>query len=271
MRTHAGQAHRRLLGSALGLAVGLGLLGAPPVASEAPSAAPTDAGSVPLHIVSYNIWGLDPEPPDRLIEALAARAPAVVGLIEVPQARADAIAADPELARLYPYQVLRPHAANGGLAMLSSWPIEAEPDDLSVPVIHAALDLDGTPVTVIVAHAPNPLGTDDRDTVLRQFRAMLLDEATAGRPAILAGDLNTSDLEPAFASLVEGLVDVPAAVSWFPPRTWGPQVGGPALLRIDHVIATPDVVPVSSSVDCDASGSDHCLLEATVEVSAGGS
>jgi endonuclease/exonuclease/phosphatase family metal-dependent hydrolase len=219
-----------------------------------------------LQLVSYNIWGLDPEPADRLIEALRARGPGVVGLIEVPQARADAIAADPELAVLFPYQVLRPGALNGGLAMLSSWPIEVDPDDPSQPVIRASVDLDGMPVTVIVAHAPTPLGATDRDTVLGQLRGMLLDAQAAGRPAILIGDLNVTDLEPAFRALVGGFVDVPAAVGWFPPRTWGPRPDGPALLRIDHIIATPDVVPLSSSVDCDASGSDHCLLEATVAI-----
>lgn len=240
-------------------------------AVSAAEPSPVDPSTAPdrtLHLVSYNIWGLDPEPPDRLIEALRARGPGVVGLIEVPQARADAIAADPELAELFPYQVLRPGALNGGLAMLSSWPIEVEPDDPSLPVIQAVVDLDGVPVTVIVAHAPTPLGATDRDAVLGQLRGMLLDAQAAARPAILVGDLNVSDLEPAFRALVDGFIDVPAAVSWFPPRTWGPEPDGPALLRIDHIIATRDVVPLSSSVDCDASGSDHCLLEATVVIPA---
>ncbi len=245
-----------------------------PTSGADPSAGPSvDVSPAPdrsLRIVAYNIWGLDREPPDRLIEALRARRPAVVGLIEVTRARADAIAADPELARLFPYQVLRPGALNGGLAILSSWPIEVAPDDPSLPVIHASVDLDGVPVTVIVAHAPTPLGATDRDTVLERLRGMLLEEQAAGRSAILVGDLNVTDLEPAFRALADGFVDVPAAVSWFPPRTWGPRPDGPALLRIDHILATPDVVPLAAAVDCDASGSDHCLAEATVAMPAFG-
>ncbi|MBX3030650.1 MAG: endonuclease/exonuclease/phosphatase family protein [Chloroflexi bacterium] len=237
-------------------------------AAAASAADPSPVPDRTLRIVAYNIWGLDREPPDRLIEALAARGPAVVGLIEVTQARAEAIAADAGLAALFPYQVLRPSAANGGLAMLSSWPIEVAPDDRSLPVIHAAVDLDGVPLTVIVAHAPTPLGAADRDTVLERLRTMLLEEQAMGRSAILAGDLNVTDLEPAFRSLVDGFVDVPAAVSWLPPRTWGADPDGLVLLRIDHIITTPDVVPLSSAVDCDASGSDHCLVEATVAIPA---
>ena len=62
------------------------------------SADPSPAASVPpgasaFRMVHYNILGSDPEPADRLIAALAARAPAVVGLVEVPERRAAAGAA----------------------------------------------------------------------------------------------------------------------------------------------------------------------------------
>ena len=46
--------------------------------------------------------------------------------------------------------------------------------------------------------------------------------------------------------------------------TWGPDVDGPAILRIDHILTTPDLAPRDAAVDCDASASDHCLLEAVI-------
>ncbi|MFN8520099.1 MAG: endonuclease/exonuclease/phosphatase family protein [Chloroflexota bacterium] len=203
-------------------------------------------------------------PPTRLIEALIARAPAVVGLMEVGPARAQALAADPELARRYPYRELRPFAAGGGLALLSSWPIAVEPEVPWVSVVEASVAVGGGELRVIVAHAPNPLTSRARGAALARLRSMLLGQVAAGRPAVLLADLNTSDLEPAFRGFMRGLVDVPGSIVRRPPRTWGPLPGGPVFLRIDHAIATPDITPLSFAVDGDASDSDHCLLEVQV-------
>jgi endonuclease/exonuclease/phosphatase (EEP) superfamily protein YafD len=231
------------------------------------TATPSPAVSVPpgpdsFRMVTYNILGTDPEPADRLIAALVARAPAVVGLVEVPQRRADALAADPELARLYPYQEIRPNAPHGGIAILSSYPMEAAPNDPSVPVLRATVDVDGTPVTIIEAHATNPLTSGGRDHELGAIRE-LIDAHAAGGPVVLAGDLNTNDFEPAFWSLSAGLNQAGSGA------TWGPDSNGLPLLKIDHIMTTPDLRPSEGSVDCDASGSDHCLLETVVGLPAG--
>jgi endonuclease/exonuclease/phosphatase family metal-dependent hydrolase len=209
-------------------------------------------------MVTYNILGTDPEPADRLIAALAARAPAVVGLVEVPQSRAEVLAADPDLAVLYPYQEYRPYAAHGGIAILSSYPMETTPDDPSVPVLQVFLDIDGTRVAVIEAHATNPLTSSGRDAELGRIRELVEELQTAGYPVVLAGDLNTNDFEPAFWSLSDGLRRASSGA------TWGPDPDGPALLKIDHILTTPDLAPADAVVDCDASGSDHCLVEAVI-------
>jgi endonuclease/exonuclease/phosphatase family metal-dependent hydrolase len=214
-------------------------------------------------MVTYNILGTDPEPADRLIAALVARAPAVVGLVEVPASRADALGADPELARRYPWQEFRPYAPHGGIAILSSYPMETTPNDPAVPVLRATVDIDGTPVSVIEAHATNPLTSSGRDAELGRIRELILSQQAAGLPVVLAGDLNTNDFEPAFWSLSEGLVHVASGA------TWGPDPNGPALLRIDHILTTPDLAPTDGTVDCDASGSDHCLLETVVGLPGG--
>lgn len=222
-----------------------------PVASPPP-------GSSAFRMVTYNILGTDPAPADRLIEALKTRAPAVVGLVEVPERRADALAADPDLARLYPFQEYRPDAPHGGIAMLSSYPMETLPNDPSIPVMQAMVDVEGTTVAVIEAHAANPLTSGARDSELGRIRELIEGGAAAGLPVVLAGDLNTNDFEPAFWSLSSDLTDVDAGA------TWGPDPDGPALLRIDHILTTPDLVPTDAAVDCDASGSDHCLVEAII-------
>jgi hypothetical protein len=221
-----------------------------------------------VRLVSYNIALQDASPATRLIEALVARAPAVVGLMEIGPTRARALATDPELARRFPYRELRPFAAGGGLALLSSWPIVVEPEVRWAPFVEASVAVEGSELRVVVAHAPNPLTSRGRGAMLDRLRAMLLDQVAAARPAVLLADLNTSDLEPAFRSFVRGLVDIPGSIARRPPRTWGPLPGGPVFLRIDHAIATPDVTPLSFAVDGDASDSDHCLLEVLVALPA---
>jgi endonuclease/exonuclease/phosphatase (EEP) superfamily protein YafD len=232
-----------------------------PGATAEPSPMPPDASA--FRMVTYNILGTDPDPADRLIAALAARAPAVVGLVEVPESRAEVLAADPDLRTLYPYQEYRPYAPHGGIAVLSSYPMETTPNDPSVPVLQVFLDIDGTKVAVIEAHANNPLTSSGRDAELGRIRELIEELQTAGYPVVLAGDLNTNDFEPAFWSLSEGLVHVGSG------PTWGPSPDGPALLRIDHILTTPDLAPADGAVDCDASDSDHCLVETVIGLPGG--
>jgi endonuclease/exonuclease/phosphatase family metal-dependent hydrolase len=253
-------ARRALRVGAWSVALIVGVLRVLPGATASPSpVASMPPGASAFRMVSYNILGTDPAPTDRLIEALKARAPAVVGLVEVPASKAEALAADEELAALYPWRELRPYAPHGGIAILSSYPIlDIAPNDPSVPVLRATIDIHGTPVVVIEAHASNPLTSGGRDSELGRIRELIDEQAAAGSQVVLAGDLNTNAFEPAFWSLSSGLNVVDAGA------TWGPEPDGPALLRIDHILTTPDLAPREGAVDCDASGSDHCLLEAVI-------
>lgn len=255
---------RRLLRiAAWGVATILALRVVPGITAGPSPVASVPPGSAAFRMVTYNILGTDPAPPDRLIAALVARAPAVVGLVEVPESRARALAADPDLARLYPWQELRPYAPHGGIAILSSYPMVAAPNDPSLPVLRATVDVDGTQVVVIEAHASNPLTSGGRDSELGAIKDLIVEQAAAGSPVVLAGDLNTNDFEPAFWSLSDGLIQVGSG------PTWGPDPNGPAILAIDHILTTPDLVPEVGSVDCDASGSDHCLLETVIGLPGG--
>jgi len=263
MRRWKAMARRALRLAAWSIALIVGALRVLPGATAAPSPAASPPPVTGFRMVTYNILGTDPEPPDRLIAALKARAPAVVGLVEVSGSRAQELAGDQELARLYPWQELRPYAPHGGIAILSSYPMVAAPNDPSIPVLRATLDIEGTDVVVIEAHATNPLTSGARDSELGAIRGLVLEQAATGRPVVLAGDFNTNDFEPAFWSLSEGLIHVPSG------PTWGPDPDGFVLLRIDHILTTPDLSPAAATVDCDASASDHCLVETVIGVPGG--
>ena len=95
--------------------------------------------------------------------------------------------------------------------------------------------------------------------------------AASGTPVLLLGDLNTAASEPAFGRLVRGLRDVHAEVGLGTGWTWRPirlEFLGLGLLRIDHVIVSPDVTPLAIGETCPAIG-DHCLVHATVAVADG--
>ncbi|MFN8520420.1 MAG: hypothetical protein U0667_13710 [Chloroflexota bacterium] len=99
---------------------------------------------------------------------------------------------------------------NGGLAVLSSYPMEVQASDPWVPVIVTRVDVDGTPVAFIAAHAINPLRSSRRDAQLTAMRGLIDEQAAAGLPVVLAGDLNTNAFEPSFWPLSSGLTDVDA-------------------------------------------------------------
>jgi endonuclease/exonuclease/phosphatase family metal-dependent hydrolase len=124
------------------------------------------------------------------------------------------------------------------------------------------VDVHGTRVAIIEAHATNPLSSSGRDAELGRIRELIEELQDAGYPVVMAGDLNTNDFEPAFWSLSEGLRRVDTGA------TWGPTPDGPALLRIDHILTTPDLAPTDGVADCDASASDHCLLETVIALPA---
>jgi endonuclease/exonuclease/phosphatase family metal-dependent hydrolase len=150
--------------------------------------------------------------------------------------------------------------------------------------IQAQVLIDGQSVTVLVAH-PNrprlprePLGSSFPLNQLRlpdyssasrdQQIARLLDIIpTIEGPLLLAGDLNLADREPGYAALDALLHDAYAETNiglghTYPRRltreihTWLPP------LRIDYIWTRSDLLPLSAHVNCDATGSDHCMLVA---------
>jgi endonuclease/exonuclease/phosphatase (EEP) superfamily protein YafD len=228
---------------------------------------PAHQGSVA--VVTYNTFVFDREPPDRLIASLTELVPAIIGLQEVTPARGAALATDAALARRYPFREIRAEADGSSLALLSSWPIETYPEIEGLSLIDATVDVDGRPLAVLVVHAPlplslsaNPFAPERRDTMLDAFRDVALGHIEDGLPVLMMGDLNTTDREVAFGSLATGFQDVHATVGDGLGHSWRLRYRGlmtPPLLRIDHMLVSPDLVPLESRLDCDASASDHCL------------
>ncbi|MEM7519024.1 MAG: endonuclease/exonuclease/phosphatase family protein, partial [Planctomycetota bacterium] len=153
-----------------------------------------------------------------------------------------------------------PDAWNGktwGRALFSRYPItEWEALDEHGKVLQAQLDLDGTSIQVIGAHANKPspdYGAPLRDAELERIAAASRNEPST----IVLGDLNASTTTPSFRSLLkdgalrdsrQGFGRQP---SWFSTR----PVRG-VHLAIDHVLVGRDWIVTDRRVG-PAVGSDH--------------
>ena len=91
----------------------------------------------------------------------------------------------------------------------------------------------------------------------------------AGEPLVFVGDFNTSEREPAYGDLSAGLQDVYRTVGSGNGSTWTQlrllRLGIP-LLRIDYLMASPNVTPLSMTTDCTPRGSDHCIVRGHFEI-----
>ncbi len=142
------------------------------------------------------------------------------------------------LERVLPYAELRAFRAADGCGLWSRLPLDARPPfeaRFQAPgaVVHTA----GGDVTVRVLHpfpatlAGGGLYRSDYAAITRQVRAL-----PAG-PTVLAGDFNASVDDQALRTLMGSTYrDASEVAGSGVQRTWGPRVGGPALLHLDHVL-----------------------------------
>jgi endonuclease/exonuclease/phosphatase (EEP) superfamily protein YafD len=242
---------------------------------------PRDAPVGPhLTLASWNLE-LESRAAQQSADWLADHRVDVVALQELTPDVAHAIETDPRLRDAFPYMSLEPRPLVQGLGLLSHYPI-ARATYLDEPIRQEAiLSIGTTDITVVNAHplpasinrlGPVPVGLDPtlRNQRLDAIKRRVDDLVAAGLPVIVVGDFNTAPTEPAFGRLVDGLVDVHAAVGEGPGWTWRPsrlEFLGIGLLRIDLVLIGPGIAPVSTASSCPAQG-DHCLLEATLSIEA---
>ena len=204
-------------------------------------------------------------PPAQVVELLRASGADVIGLQEVRPFHIPTIEA--ELAHLYPYQVLRSEVGTPGKGLLSRYPIleyEFFSSRVQYPYLRAALDVEGSRLTVLVAHLPSP------SFGVRGFRihpahatniAMLIRMAVEEAPTVMLGDFNTTDQNDNYALMVDaGLIDAFRAAGRGLGLTWpdGGTLGLPLppLVRIDYVWYTPHLRALAAWVG-PGFGSDH--------------
>jgi vancomycin resistance protein VanJ len=241
--------------------------------------APSPGAAGGLELITWNLE-VGATSAAASVEFLRARDADIVALQELQPEAAAAIEADPALVSRYPYRALNPRRDVLGLGILSRVPIIDSTFELDPAVQEARLDLGGgRTIALINAHpmhaemqllANLPVGLDStiRNADLELIRGRIDVLVEQGLPVVLLGDLNTASSEPAFDRFVDGLRDVHAEVGFGTGWTWRPsrlEFLGFGLVRIDHVIVSPEITPLSIGGACPPVG-DHCLVSARVAI-----
>ncbi|PZV07561.1 MAG: hypothetical protein DCF32_07015 [Leptolyngbya sp.] len=260
-----------LLGLSLPIALFVGLFG--PL--FLPSGTVPDSTSQPgFKVMSFNLLWSN-EDYAQIAQSIRSADPDIVGFQEVRPPNVGALtAALPD----YPYSVFHQSDNSHTVGLVSRLPIAATEPFPNPPFergLRTVMDLEGTPLSVIVAHlAPNnmpllPLGefveqTKDR-YARRAAEVELLKQAvqTRDRPTVILCDCNMTDTSQTHAELRSVLTDSFQQVGW----GWGHslRVGGIPwpLQRVDYVWHTADLQSVSAQVG-DRGGSDHYPVVATL-------
>ncbi|MBN9387710.1 MAG: endonuclease/exonuclease/phosphatase family protein [Chloroflexi bacterium] len=238
-------------------------------------APPPETAAVELDLMTWNMYVNND--PQNAIDYLQQKPAPVVVLQET---SGEWLADDDTLKKIYPYQLRYMQGAPAGLVLLSSYPIvnynqwdsrksEWDPN----AVLWAELELaPGKTVIVATAHPNNPdlasckwpfcFEPGDRNQQISNIFSQVDQLIAQKKPLILAGDFNTTQWEPAYKHLTANLQDtyLKAGLGW--GATWRPfeLVSKFPVLRIDYILATPDVVPLKVDVDCANRGSDHCVV-----------
>ncbi|MFJ4037529.1 endonuclease/exonuclease/phosphatase family protein [Microbacterium sp. NPDC090007] len=228
---------------------------------------PVSPESLRLRVVTANLLCTNPHI-RRLADELVAEDADVVAVQEVTPAIAAALEQS-ALWSAYPHRRVAPAEDFHGAATFSRFPVHA----------HEVLDVAGSPMLrTDVATPHGPLGIVNVHTVApltvgqaRRWRRQLtvlsrLVEAETG-PLLLVGDFNATGDHRPFRLLVRGrLRDAFDAVGRGSGATW--PVGHrvlPRLLRLDHVLVTPDV-EIEELRDAESTGSDHARLTADLGI-----
>jgi endonuclease/exonuclease/phosphatase (EEP) superfamily protein YafD len=159
----------------------------------------------------------------------------------------------------YPFMRFAPNRDKAGIALMSRFPFEEEGDDgLGFPSIVARIRADGASVSIVSLHPPPPVTDELLDERNQQLQAAASAAMELPRPAILAGDLNTSVWSPYYARLVEesGLVSARKGFGIVP--TW-PTHMRLMMIPLDHCLVSKDVRVTNCRAAADI-GSDHLPL-----------
>ncbi|MEO8287915.1 MAG: endonuclease/exonuclease/phosphatase family protein [Chloroflexota bacterium] len=254
----------------------------PKLVASVPQATP---GAIQLSAMHWNVMLGGNY--DKMIEVLRTKPASIVSMVEADWIR---LSTDYEVGALYPYRFGDEKSGPvSGQALLSTYPIIEEgvldemPGLWGAPrVIWARLDVGlGRNVIVVVAHPPpgrfcgrstfpnRCYDTTLRDKRLAAINAFVQPFVKSGDSLLLLGDFNVTEREPAYTDLSAGLVDSQLSAGTDTGLTWRPASlmdKNLAILRIDYMFSSPNVLPLATSVDCTPRGSDHCIVHGRFEV-----
>jgi endonuclease/exonuclease/phosphatase (EEP) superfamily protein YafD len=221
-----------------------------------PASARPPAGTPTVRLFTANVHDANPEI-GRIAEEILAAAPDLVALQEVDPDGAAALRRSGLLTR-FPYRQAEIRRGPWGIGLWSRFPLADTlvQDVAGVPFIRTTVVLGGRRLRLYILHTVAPLG-GDRARWRTQLR-WVEDAVTSERgPVVVAGDFNATRYHPSFRRLLDWLVDAHErrgrgwAATW--PRDRWPL---PPLLRLDHVLVSPDV-GVRSIREGVGRGSDH--------------
>jgi vancomycin resistance protein VanJ len=217
-----------------------------------------------LTVMTYNV-GSGLAEPDGLVEMLRASDADIIGLQELSEEQATVL--ERELQDEYPYRALYGLGFKG-VGLLSRYPIQ----ELlfrrrgTMPYLVAALDVGGSPLTVIVYHLKPPVLVVDgfkSRYIQRNTGSDLILTAVEHAPAIVLLDFSTGDQSENYAQLRRaGLRDVFREAGYGLGPTFPACHGGWRnlaafpLVRIDYVFVTEELDATRAWVGPNA-GSDH--------------
>jgi len=240
-----------------------------------------------LDVMTWNLE-MGARPPADAVAFLRSGTARVVAMQELTPDTAAAVAADPVLAKRYPYQALYPSPDVLGLGLLSTDPLTDVRFDAGPSRLFATVTSPIGAVRVVEVHplhgviAQGPLGLPMSYDVAERWAALgRISDAIAaddlGASTLVLGDINTAPTEPEFGRFIARLSaidphalapyrDAHAEVGLGPGWTYRPDALEPlgiGLLRIDVVLTGPGLHPVAETTRCPPAG-DHCAVLATV-------
>jgi vancomycin resistance protein VanJ len=226
-----------------------------------------------LRVMTFNVHFSNRDVPG-VARMIRAEAPDVIALQEFTSRLATPLLA--ELAADYPYALLD-DTDLPRLGLISRFPLigEAAPPGAWRTQV-AAVETPAGTVMVWNLHSASSLGQRGWQVQRETFAAVANRAAAQADPAIVLGDLNTTDQAENYQLIAGHLTDVQRAAGWgfgftFPGRWLDSQLL-PApfvvpVLCIDHILVSEDWTPKEIHVVAEGPGSDHLPVVATLQLS----
>lgn len=248
------------------IAICAGLLGwtaltiAPLYLADSPN-----GGAGLLVVEAYNVNRAYGDP-TRVAAQLARSDADVIGLIEVDGHWFDAL--EPALRR-WPHRLAHARTDNFGMALYSKRPIvdAVVLDRDKFAVVRARVEVEGTPVGVLLVHPPPPMAADwaaQRDSAMRGY-AKVLQQMPA--ESVVLGDFNATPWSRPFQAMLAAsdLREARDVTGAGVRATWPAGRAFPPVLPIDHVLVR-GAIGVETLEVLEENGSDHHPVRAVLRI-----